>query len=147
MFVPTVGFLISLITQPILSVVHPTATSYTYFLNIMTIQLIYLGWIVSQSDAIYPDMIKNYFQSLPIDPWKNRIVDVFLILTANNIFWIPFVSVFLMQSHIKSPEKNLFLLKLVSFIISYNIQLDYVELNKKIPDSQFTKPVKPHLSC
>lgn len=118
LFVPTAGFLITLITQPILSVVHPTSVAYTYLFNIAVIQLIYLGWITSQRDAVYPDVIKNYFQSLPINQWINRLVDVLVIFVANNLFWIPFIATFLMRTHLPTADKNLFLLKLFTLIVS-----------------------------
>lgn len=131
LFVPTMSWLNSLITQPILSVVAVTATTHAYLVLVLLIQLIYLGWISIQSDAIYPDIVQSYLATLPLPARQRRIEDIVMLFIANNIFWIPFVAAYFSLSHSAAPLSGLSIVRLCAFMMSI-ISSQYLWLNRRL---------------
>jgi hypothetical protein len=116
--------LMHLVTQPILAVVSPTTVHWYYFVEIILVQLAYLGWILIQKKAIQPTALE-YFSTLPINPRVLYLIDVIVLLVANNLFWIPLFCVLWM------PFSSDELTRLVAFAVSIiSIQRYWLE-NKK----------------
>lgn len=90
--VPSISILVTLLTYPILQIVHPENQHWHYLLVLFAVQLIYFGWVFLQKEAIYPSYIQNYFSSLPISLNTKCYIDsIVLLLGANNLLLIPLI--------------------------------------------------------
>ena len=109
------------VSMPILTLIQGTTSSFYYLATLLTIQSIYLGIVVVQKKALKP-LAYAYLQSLPIYPKQHRIINLIMLLVANNLLWLPILISLSTHHHWK---ETLQLLTLSLAILS--IQAQYLE--------------------
>jgi hypothetical protein len=94
MLTPSVTAFFHLLQIPYLFVLLPA--SHPVWEKILTLAIIltvYLGWILIQRNAVMGGVPRNYFMTFPFHKTEWFIVDVIMIVIANNLLWLPLFAV------------------------------------------------------
>ncbi len=85
------GLFDAFLVQPIINIGYPKFPTFSIVFFMLILQAVFLFWVKIQEEAVSAPAVKKYFNALPISSFKHYLVNMTVLLVANNILWIPFL--------------------------------------------------------
>lgn len=89
LFVPTLAMLGSFIAPPVLAVISPAPNSWQVLGYQVLIQIVFLSWLILQSDAVSGQPAREFINTLPLRMQSILLTDVTILAVANILLWLP----------------------------------------------------------
>lgn len=121
---PTVAAVNYVITEPFNIIIKSSEFNGLLLVNLFLLYVIYVLWMSIQKAGVSPSAANQYIEILPINKRINRLVDLLIVVIANNFMWIPVLLVFNQISTESNSLVHFFrLIALISMILFLQINV------------------------